>query len=172
MKRIMILLLALMVSSSLFAGPYNDVSLSIGMDSYDYLDGISFSYGMNVGLTSRLELGLWGVSELIEKPFSENVFGAELCYSLIGKRNTGSIVAGSGINTIIGAGAFYNTADGGIGPVVSIAPLSVGSPITGKRERILRTTAGWDFVNNKLVMSFSLVNIDIYLKGTYRDYDY
>ena len=171
MKRVLIVILALLLALPLAAGVYNDVSFSLGLDQYD-LDGISASYGVNVGLTSRLELDLWGISELIDMPFSENVFGAELCYSLIGKRSTGTIVAGSGINTIVGTGMFYNTENNGYGPIVSITPICVGSPITGKRERIFRTGLGWDIENKELFVSFSLVNIDIYARGTYRDYEY
>ena len=171
MKRVLIVILALLLALPLAAGVYNDVSFSLGLDQYD-LDGISASYGVNVGLTSRLELDLWCISELIDMSFSENIFGAELCYSLIGKRSTGSIIAGSGINTIVGAGVFYNTANGGYGPILSITPICVGSPITGKRERIFRTGIGWDAANGEVLVTFSLVNIDIYARGTYRDYEY
>lgn len=172
MKRVLIIIMALLFALPLSAGVYNDVSFSLGLDQYDFKNGISASFGVNVGLSSRLELDLWTVSELIDIPFSENIFGAELCYSLIGKRSTGSIVAGSGINTIVGAGVFYNTASRGFGPILSITPICVGSPITGKRERIFRTGLGWDVANSEVLVTFSLVNIDIYARGTYRDYEY
>lgn len=172
MKRFAVALAVLLISSQLWAGRYNDLSFSLGLDQFDFNNGISFSYGANLGLTSRLELDIWGISELIDKPFFENILGAELCFSIIGNRNTGSKIAGSGINTIVGLGAFYDTESEGVGPFFSITPLCIGSPITGKRERILRTGFGWDVKNESLLVTFSLVNIDIYAKGTYRDYEF
>lgn len=173
MKKTVIALVILVLALPLYAGPYNDVSLSFGMDNYKWpMDGISFSYGVNIGITDRLELGAWGISELIDIPFSENVFGLEASYALIGKRNTGSIVAGSGINTLVGAGLFYSTKDKGIGPMITITPITIGSSISGRREKVLKTNAGWDAVNGKLFISCSLITIDIFVKGTYKDYEY
>ena len=54
--------------------------------------------------------------------------------------------------------------------MVSITPLAVGSPISGRRERILKTGVGYDAVNNEVVVTFSLINLDLYVRGTYRDY--
>ena len=170
MKRIFVVLL-LFSALSLPAADHHDISLSFGHSIYRWPEkGISFSYGMNIGLTSRLELGVWGISEAVPDPFAHNMFGLDLSYALMGRRSTASKVAGTGINTLVSAGAFYRTDNGGAGPLLSVTPLTVGSPITGRRERLLKTGVGYDVVNNELVIVFSLLNLDYYVRGTYRDY--
>lgn len=150
-----------------------DIAFSFGAENYKWWnDGISFSYGMNFGFTPRFEIDLWGISDLIPTPFKSNMFGIDFTFSLLGRRSSGTIVAGSGINMLMSVGAFYRTDNNGAGPIISITPLTVGSPITTKRERLLKTGVGWDFVNNELVVTFSLMNFDYYVRGTYRDYEY
>ena len=113
---------------------------------------------------------VWGVSELLPMPFANNMFGIDFSAAILGPRSTASKVAGSGINTLIGIGGFYRTDNNGAGPMVSITPLTVGSPISGRRERLFRTAVGYDAVNNSVVVLFSLLDIDFYVRGTYRDY--
>lgn len=149
-----------------------DIALSFGLDSYRWpQNGISFSYGASLGLSERCEISLYGISQAAPRPFSDNMLGAEIGFSLIGRRTSGTKVAGSGINMLLSAGAFYITEDNGAGVMMSFTPLTVGNPITGRRERMLRTSAGWDFVNNKLVVAFSLLSLDYYIRGSYRDYE-
>ena len=88
----------------------------------------------------------------------------------MGQRNTGSKVSGVNINTLLSIGGFWKTDDNGLGVMVGVTPLAVGSPALGRRERCLRTNVGWDFVNNKLIVAFSPMDVDIYIKGTYRDW--
>ena len=149
-----------------------DISLSFGLDSYLWpQNGISFSYGASVGLSERCELSVYGISQAVPKPFSNNMLAMDIGVSLLGRRTSGTKIAGSGINMLLSAGAFYITENNGAGILISFTPLTVGNPITGRRERMLRTAAGWDFVNNKLVVSFSLLSLDYYIRGSYRDYD-
>ncbi len=155
------------------AGDTHDLSFSVGQAGYRWPEnGISVSYGFSIGLTRRLELDIWGISSLVPVPFSSNMFGAELDFALLGDRSTASKVAGSGINMLIGAGGFYRTDNRGAGPMISITPLTVGSPVSGRRERILKTSLGYDFVNMELVVSFSLISLDFYVRGTWRDYSF
>ena len=79
-------------------------------------------------------------------------------------------VSGVNINTLLSIGGFWKTDDNGLGVMVGVTPLAVGSPALGRRERCLRTNVGWDFVNNKLIVAFSPMDVDIYIKGTYRDW--
>ena len=171
MKRAVLVFLILLLLSPLSAGDYHDVSLTIGHGTYKWPEkGISFSYGINIGLSSRWELGFWGISEVVPKPFESNMFGIDFTFTLFGPRSTASKIAGSGINTALSIGGFYRTDNNGAGPIISITPITVGNPISGRRERILKTSIGYDAVNNELVILFSLINLDFYVRGTYRDY--
>lgn len=173
MKRLIMLFIVIFSILPLSAGDCFDVSLSVGQQSYKWPErGISLSYGLNVGLARRLELDMWGVSEIVPMPFASNMFGIELAYAIMGDRSTASKVAGSGINMLVSIGGFYRTDNNGAGPMLSITPLSVGSPISGRRERILKTGIGYDAVNNELVVAFSLISIDFYVRGSWRDYSF
>lgn len=174
MRKVFIaLFLFIALLQPVMAADYFDVSLSFGQASYKWPEkGISFTYGFNVGLTSRLEMNLWGISELVPMPFQSNMFGLDLTFALLGDRSTASKVAGSGLNTLVSIGGFYRLDNNGAGPIISITPLSVGSPISGRRERILKTGIGYDAVNNEVVVTFSLISIDYYLRGTWRDYSF
>ena len=123
-----------------------------------------------MGLTDKREVGFWGVSQVIPQPFKSNVLGGELSFALLGQRNTGSKVSGVNMNTLISLGGFWKTDDNGLGVMVGVTPLAVGSPALSRRERCLRTNIGWDFVNKKLLVVFSPMDVDIYIKGTYRDW--
>ena len=123
-------------------------------------------------MTKKVELEIWGVSDLIPTPFKSNMIGAEIGITLLGRRTSGTKVAGTGINTLLSIGGFYRTDNDGVGAIISITPITVGNPITGRRERLLKTTIGWDFVNSKLMVAFSPLSLDLYVRGTYRDYEY
>ena len=170
MKRILIALL-LLSSLALPAADHHDISLSFGHSMYKWPEkGISFSYGVNIGLSARWEMNIWGISEAVPCPFGSSMFGLDFTCALLGPRSTASKIAGTGLNTLLSIGGFYRTDNNGAGPMVSITPLAVGSPISGRRERILKTGVGYDAVNNEVVVTFSLINLDLYVRGTYRDY--
>ena len=171
MRRAVIAIMLILSLLPLSAGDYHDISLSIGHGIYRWPEkGISFSYGVNIGLSERWEMDLWGVSEILPIPFADNMFGIDFSAALLGPRSTASRIAGSGMNTLIGIGGFYRTANNGAGPMISITPLTIGSPVSGRRERLFRTAVGYDAVNNGVVVLFSLLDIDFYVRGTYRDY--
>lgn len=171
-KVILVLFMVAIIPASILASAF-DLSFSFGQDNYKWWnDGISFGYGMNFGISERVELGFWGISEVVPDPFRSNMLGFDVSFGVLGRRTSGTKVAGSGINTLVSVGGFYKTEDNGAGPIVSITPLTVGNPITGRRERLLKTGLGWDFVNNKLIVAFSLLNLDLYAIGSYRDYEY
>lgn len=171
-KKAISLILIAILAMPLFADVF-DISLTVGQENYKWpQDGISFSYGANFGLTKRLEMNLYGISEATPKPFDSNMFGLDFSYSILGRRTSGTKISGSGINMLLSLGAFYKTDNNGAGLLMSFTPLTVGNPITGRRERLMKVGAGWDFVNNKLLITFSLMNLDYYVRGSYRDYPY
>jgi len=171
-KKAIALILIAMLSIPLFADVF-DISLTVGQENYKWpQNGISFSYGANFGLTKRLEMNVYGISEATPKPFESNMFGLDFSYAILGRRTSGTKISGSGINMLLSLGGFYRTDDNGAGLLMSFTPLTVGNPITGRRERLAKVGAGWDFVNNKLVVTFSLMNLDYYVRGSYRDYPY
>ena len=120
MRRIAAAIIIILLITPAFAGDHQDIALSVGHQTYRWPErGISFSYGLNIGLTGRIEMDIWGVSELVPSPFGSNMFGLEIAFALMGARSTASSVAGSGINMLISAGGFYRTDNGGAGPVIS-----------------------------------------------------
>ena len=91
MKRIAVIIMLIVSLGSLHAGDYHDISLSIGHGIYRWPEkGISFSYGMNVGLSERWEMEVWGVSELLPRPFANNMFGIDFSAAILGPRSTAS----------------------------------------------------------------------------------
>lgn len=173
MRKVLAVVFIIISLVPLHAGDYHDISMSLGQQSYRWPEkGISSYYGVNIGLTERMELELWCNSALVPRPFESNMVGLELDWALLGPRSTATKIAGSALNTLIGIGGFYRTDNNGAGPFVSLTPLTVGTPVSGRREKILRTMIGYDAVNNEIMIGFSLIAIDFYVRGTWRDYSF
>ena len=171
MKKLLALLMVLLAAFIVSASPLNDISITFGQGISDWTGrGISFSYGCGIGLTKRIELDVFALSSVTPVPFEDNTLVAELGYSLLGDRNTGTRVSGPAINSIIAVGGFYNPREGSYGPLVGISPLATGNPSLGRRERLLHTDVGYDFGNSKVFVAFSLLDYDLYVKGSYRDW--
>ena len=170
-KRFLIILLSILMLLPLSAkNNFFDFAFMIGQGNYTWpVEGIGVSYGFDVGLTDKIEFGFWGVSQVIPQPFKSNVLGGELSFALLGQRNTGSKVSGVNMNTLISLGGFWKTDDNGLGVMVGVTPLAVGSPALSRRERCLRTNIGWDFINKKLLVVFSPMDVDIHIQRPYRD---
>ena len=171
-KRILILLMVLVLSiPTIFASSTFDLALMLGAGNFfNPSEGIAVSYGVTMGLTKTLDFSVVGMSELVPDTVRRNIFMAEIGMTLMGARNTGSKVAGVCVNSEISLGGFYRTDNGGAGVYLGISPLTLGSPSTTRRERGLRTNIGWDFVNRKLMVTFSPLDIEVYIVGTYRDW--
>ncbi len=184
MKRITALLLTLAISTCLFSSDYFDIALTLGTDSmygyygpYSIEDSLRVKLALSLGLTSRIEASLGLTTALTPSFFKENTAYLEFDYALLGARSTKSKISGASTNTHIGIGAFYSYApreEGfkgtGGGVYLSITPLTLRTPVYGYRERFLKTNAGYDFINERVVISFSVITMDFYLRGTYRDY--
>lgn len=171
-KIIALLIIVLTIFSSLYAHSDSfDLALMVGSGSFKSpKDGISASYGITVGVTPYIDFSLVGISEIIPSIGENNVFLLEATTTLLGKRNTGSSVSGINLNSLLSLGIFYSTIDKGSGLYLGLTPLAVGSPTLTRRERALRTNVGWDFVNKKVFVTFSPIDIEVYLIGTYRDF--
>lgn len=170
-RLIALLILLLFASSFIYASSTTDFALMIGCGNfYNPSEGISFSYGATLGLTRTLDLSFVGMSEVIPSAFNRNIFMLEAGMTLMGDRNTGSKVSGICVNSVISLGAFFKTEDNGAGVYLGLSPLTIGAPMTAKRERGFRTNVGYDFVNRKVFFTFSPIDIEVYLVGTYRDW--
>lgn len=181
MKKILVIIL-ISLSAFLYAADHYDISFSFGADStygyykgpYTIEDSLRLNLAMNVGLTPRLETSFGIRTELTPDFIDENTIFGEFTYALLADRSTASKVAGGGLNTLLSLGGFYSFTVfddfQGAGIYLSITPLTIGNPIVGHRERLLKTNVGYDFINKKVVVSFSLVTFDYYVRGTYRDY--
>lgn len=172
MKKILIIpFVLLFLALPLFASPYFDFAFMLGQSNFTWpLDGIGVSYGFSMGITDNLELDVWGSSKLIPEPFGTNILCAEISTTLLGQRNTGSKVSGVNVNTLLSLGGFWKSDDNGLGVMLGLTPIALGSPSNVRRERCLRTNVGWDFRNKKLIVLFSPMDVEIYIKGTYRDW--
>ena len=139
---------------SALAGPYNDVSLTVGHQAgLRNLQGLNVTYGVNVGLTKRLE--------------------GSIC--VMGDRNTGTSVPGNAINMFVNAGLMLSMHNdwGFFAPTtayVSFTPLTLGSSVIGRRERLFEVGVSYNWAENKVGFFFSLFKFDYYVHGTWRDY--
>ena len=182
MKKIFLTLILVSISIfTLHSGDHQDIAFSFSPSStYGYYgpfgveDSLRLDLSMSLGISSRFEAGLGIITELTPDIVDENTIYFEVLYSIIGSRSTASKVAGTGINTLIGIGGFYShvfsNGRNGAGAYITLTPITLGSPISGRRERALRTNVGYDFINNRVVLFFSIVGFDFYVRGTYRDY--
>lgn len=137
--------------------------------------GLSMTLGLTMGVTQRMEIDLVSLIELVPHPFGDVVVGAELAFALLGERAFADNRAGIGINTYLSAGLLFSdhTPDGRYAPTYltcSITPIVVGSPYSGKRERLAKMGVAWNFQNNSVSMYWSIALYDLYLVGTWRDY--
>ena len=176
MRKMAIILIVLLLPAAIWAGPYNDVSFTFGHQAgLANIQGLNVVYGMNIGLTSRLETSVWGESTLTPHFFGDNSLGISLSWALMGTRSTGTRVPGSGINTYINAGiiASMHSDWGFFAPTtayVSITPLTLGSPVIGRRERLFEVGVSYNWAQNRFGFFFSLFKFDYYVHGSWRDY--
>lgn len=171
MKKIVFITILILLTIPLFSSPFNDVAFNIGGSNFSWSGKtLDVSYGINVGLTKDLELNFRGFSQVIPKPFSDNIFIAELDWSFLGPRSSGTKVSGQSTNMLLSIGAFYRTKENGVGICIGLTPFALGSPTMGRRERLFRTDLLYDFINNRFTVALSFLDFDLYIKGTYRDY--
>jgi len=180
MRKFWISLVALvLLHASLFAGTF-DLGITLGTNAH-WGDGshdsskLKLAWGVTLGINDEWELDLQANSALVPQFFGDTTVAILLQKSLLGKRSTGTRVAGLGVNTLLGAGILFSDYYPGdlLMPshiLVSLTPLTVGNPISVKRERAFTVTLAYNFLTTGVSVLFDLVKYDFYLVGTYRDY--
>ena len=176
-KTLIIFVLLSLFVLSLNAGDTFDVSLSFGQYSGSSFakESLNLRYGLNVGLTKRSEVMLWGACELTPSLLKHNKYGAGFTMALLGDRSTGSKVQGPSCNTLVSAGLIASKENDDnemklTSLYVSLTPFSLGTPIMGKRERMFELGAEYNWCKNKFSLFFSVINFDYYIHGTWKDY--
>lgn len=171
-KKILVVLLLITLSLPLFAGDHFDISLGFGhYTNFKKANSLSLYYGSTIGLTDRLELVVGGVSEVTPNVFSANELQLGLAFAIMGQRSTATKVAGSSINTLVGAGLIVSDVDGRVlpsGAYLNITPVTIGTPIHGRRERAFEIGCQYDWFTNKFNITFSFLKLDFYLRGSYK----
>lgn len=177
MKKTAAFVLILAAAFSLYAGSYNDLSFTFGHQSggIKNADGLNMMYGFNLGLSGRMEMGLWTESMLTPCFFSDNAVGLSFSFALLGPRSTGTSVPGSAINMFVNAGMMFtmhNPHDLFLPTTayISITPLSIGSSVLGRRERFMEMGAAYNWFENEFIFFFSFLRLDYFITGTWRDY--
>ena len=178
-KSVVLLSLLLFLTLPAFAW-YFDLALTLGTNVHMFekdLDPsrMKMAWGASVGLTDVWEFDVQVDTQLVPTFFGSSSISLVGQKALLGQRSTGSSTAGVGINTLVGAGVMISpyTSEGTLGIshlLLTLTPLTVGSPVTGKRERLFALTLAYNLSNQKFALLFDLVKYDFYAIGTYRDY--
>ncbi len=181
MRKLYISLIALiLLHASLFAGTF-DLGITLGTtthwgeSTYDS-SKLKLAWGVTMGINDDWELNLQANSALVPQFFGDTTVAILLQKALLGQRSTGTRVAGLGVNTLLGAGLLlsdYYSPGNFLLPthiLFSLTPLTVGNPISTKRERAFTVTLAYNLRTTQVSVMFDLVKYDFYLVGTYRDY--
>jgi len=184
MKKIIITILILMITFSVFAESENDTSnflkdigFAIGHnENYfdgNYEHGLNLLLGLDAGLTEKLELNFMGIIEMVPTFVQDFSLGLEFNYSLLGERVFSNRNAGMGMNSMVGFGLYCNTHNEKnifmpTTIVLRLYPACVGAPASGKRERILPMGLAYNFMTKDISMFFSIAIYDHYIKGTWK----
>ena len=56
------------------------------------------------------------------------------------------------------------------GVFLNITPITIGTPIHGRRERAFEIGCAYDWFENKFKFTFSFIKLDFYVRGSWRDY--
>ena len=178
-KKLVLLSIVCALAFPLSAG-YFDVAITLGTNVHmneRELDAsrMKFAWGFSTGLTDVWEFNLQVDSQLIPEFFSDSSISLLAQRTLLGQRSTGSNTAGVGINTLVGFGVMLSEyrEQGTFGLshiLLSVTPLTVGSPVMGKRERLLTLTLAYNLSTGGIGILFDLIKYDFYLVGSYKDY--
>jgi len=178
-KKVLLLSMMIVLALPVFAG-YFDVGITIGTNAHlgeRNLDPsrLKLAWGSAIGLTDVWELDVQANTQLVPTFVDTTSVSFLLQRALLGQRSSGGQTAGVGINTLIGVGAMISpyTIDGRTTLthlLVSLTPITVGSPVTGKRERLLAVTLAYNLQTKQVGVLFDLLKFDFYVVGSYKDY--
>ena len=175
-KKIIAVVLLAILSLPLFADHF-DISFFYGHQGAGVPnpEGINMTYGMNVGLTGRLEASIWLESMLTPNFFGDNALGLSVSFALLGERSTGGKISGASLNMLANAGIIFNTDNTRdlflpTAAYLSITPLTLGNPIIGRRERLAEVGVLYNWMENSWGFFFSFLKLDWYARGSWKDY--
>ncbi|MGE4583521.1 MAG: hypothetical protein AB7C91_02650 [Sphaerochaeta sp.] len=178
-KKLSLCVLVILLSLPVFAG-YFDLAFTLGGDAHLYersLDPsrMKLATGLSLGLTDTWELDAQLDTQLIPSLFGDASLSIVARKALLGQRSTATNVAGVGINTLLGAGLMFSPyrMDGAFGLshlLLSLTPLTVGTPVAGKRERLFTLNLAYNLETHQVSLLFDVILFDFYAVGTYRDY--
>lgn len=136
---------------------------------------MKLAWGLSTGLTDVWEFTVQVDNQLVPYFFQDASISLLTQRTLFGQRSTGSRTAGVGINTLLGMGVMFSEyreqGTFGLSHVLfSVTPLTVGSPVMGKRERLLTLTLAYNLSTGGIGILFDLIKYDFYLVGSYKDY--
>ncbi|WP_320127786.1 hypothetical protein [uncultured Sphaerochaeta sp.] len=165
---------------ALFAGTF-DLGITLGTNAHFYEnnqdnDMVKLAWGATFGITDVLEFDIQANSQLVPQFFGSTNVAVLVQRTIQGERNTGKKVAGIGLNSLLGVGVMFTDYQqtGILLPthlLVSCTPYTLGSPYSGKRERLLSLTLAYNMYTNQVSLMFDLIKYDYYAIGSYRDWE-
>ena len=178
-KKVSLLIIVLVLAFPAFAG-YFDVGITLGTNAHlgeKDLDPsrLKLAWGTSIGLTDVWGLDIQASTQLVPTFLDTTSVSFLIQRALFGQRSTGGQTAGMGINSLVGLGVMLSpyTLDGITTLshlLVSLTPLTVGSPVIGKRERAFTVTLAYDLHTKQVGVLFDLLKFDFYVVGSYKDY--
>lgn len=178
-KKLLLLIFMVVLIHPVVAG-YFDVAITLGtnvhMNERDLdTSRMKLAWGFSTGITDNWELDVQIDSQLVPTFFGDASISLLAQRTLLGQRSTGTSTAGVGINTLVGFGVMLSDyrEQGTFGlshVLLSVTPLTVGSPVMGKRERLLTLTLAYNLSTGGIGILFDLIKYDFYLVGSYKDY--
>lgn len=174
MKKLLLIIVLMLLSLSFALGSsvfLKDIGFSFGhanffFDKYESLN-LGMYNGLTFGLTQKLDCQIGAVFALTPYPYADVSVGIEFNYCFLGERVFDRPNAGVGINSMISVGLYANNhnQDHRFLPTIlmlKITPLTVGSPASGKRERLLPIGVAYNFYSKQFSLFLSCFVHDFY----------
>lgn len=173
-KKTLILIMMFFLSFTLYSAPFGDIGVRFGHASFvDFKEKNSLEMnvmtGLSFGLTKHVELDLSCLTPVMPKPFRTLTGGFEIGFSFLGERTSDyDNVMGSFLNSVIKLGFFVST-DGQMLISLRISPITLGSPMKGRRESFMPVGIFYNIKKQTLGLYFSFGEFDYYIRGSWRD---
>lgn len=161
-----LLAFVLLAAASAPEAAAGDLALGVSPWSFagggDSFTGTFAGANLAIGLTPRMELGIFGFGELTPAPGSSLMAGAALGLSLAGPRDP------TYFNVMLEAGSLveYRPADGSLGPALIFArlsPLVIGNAYSGHRDRIFSLGVAYDMGSGRLFGIWNILILEWFL---------
>lgn len=161
-----LLAFVLFAAASVPGAGAGDLALGVSPWSFagggDSFTGTFAGANLAIGLTPRLELGLYGFGELSPAPGSSLMAGAALGLSLAGPRDP------TYFNVMIEVGSLvaYRPSEGRLASTLVFArlsPLVIGNPYSGHRDRIFSLGLAYDINSGRLIGIWNILILEWFL---------